>query len=423
MKVLWLSSIPVSIPLNGTSENIGSSWILSLEKQIQQLNDIELGVTCKNNLQRPVKPFSVQGTRYFPITSYTNRNRLSQLIGRWKHQVESEESIDEYLSVIETFKPDLIHLFGTEFNYGLIISRTHVPCVIHMQGSLILVVHKWYSGIRNSDALRYANKFKLLKGFGFFHEYYSVRKAARREKKILSSCKYFMGRTNWDRRIASIFSPSSAYFHCDELIREVFYAHEWEMPHDNEGIVIVSVVRNVIYKGFETIHDCLAILKESIPEKKIIWKVAGINAEDEVSVLVNKSRRCHSSNLDIQLLGPLGEKELVDLLMGAHIFVHPSHVDNSPNSVCEAMLLGMPVITTYAGGIPDIIENNREGLLIQDGDPFAMAGAVIELINKPSFASWLGSKARTRAMERHKPEKIVSDLSGIYKTILKDSEK
>jgi len=423
MKVLWLSSIPVSIPLNGTSGNIGSSWILSLEKQFQQLNDLELGVTCMNNLQRPVEPFSVHGTRYFPITSSPSGNRFTQLIRRWKHKVESEESIDEYLSVIEAFKPDLIHLFGSEFNYGLIISRTHIPCVIHMQGSLILVAHKWYSGIRNRDAFRYADKFKLLKGFGFFHEYYSVRQAARREKKILKSCKYFMGRTNWDKRIASVFSPSSVYFHCDELIREVFYTNEWEMPPVDEGIVIVSVVRNVIYKGFETIHDCLAILKESIPGEKIVWKVAGINAEDEVSALVSKSRRSHSSNPDIQLLGPLGEKELVDLLMGSHIFVHPSHIDNSPNSVCEAMLLGMPVITTYAGGIPDIIENNKEGLLVQDGDPYAMAGAIIELISKPSFASWLGSNARTRAMGRHKPEKIVADLSGIYKAILKNSDK
>lgn len=74
------------------------------------------------------------------------------------------------------------------------------------------------------------------------------------------------------------------------------------------------------------------------------------------------------------------------------IFIHPSHIDNSPNGLCEAMLLGMPIIAIYAGGIPSLLVNRREGLLVQDGDPYAMAGAIIELLKDAGLAKGFGKE-------------------------------
>jgi glycosyltransferase involved in cell wall biosynthesis len=120
----------------------------------------------------------------------------------------------------------------------------------------------------------------------------------------------------------------------------------------------------------------------------------------------------------IQLLGPLQEKELINEMLEADVFIHPSHIDNSPNSLCEAMLLGMPVIATFAGGIPSIVENKKEGLLVQDGDPYALAGAIMELKKNRSYANELRVNARDKALRRHDPKRIVNDLINIYSSII-----
>jgi len=117
-------------------------------------------------------------------------------------------------------------------------------------------------------------------------------------------------------------------------------------------------------------------------------------------------------------MGSLAAEDLAEELTKSTIYIHPSHIENSPNSVCEAMLTGMPVIATLAGGIPSIVDNLKEGILVQDGDPYALAGAIVELLKDPGQARKLGETAREKALSRHRPENIINQLTGIYSRIL-----
>jgi glycosyltransferase involved in cell wall biosynthesis len=105
-------------------------------------------------------------------------------------------------------------------------------------------------------------------------------------------------------------------------------------------------------------------------------------------------------------------------MIHSDVFVHASHIDNSPNSLCEAMLLGMPVIATFAGGIPSILKDKHEGLLVQDGDPYAMAGAMLELFEDAEYAKTLGLNARQTAMLRHNPDTITKNMVQIYSSVI-----
>jgi glycosyltransferase involved in cell wall biosynthesis len=276
----------------------------------------------------------------------------------------------------------------------------------------------WYSGLTAVDILKYSKKWSLIKGFGLYHNYWINKKEATRERKIFQQAKFFMGRTDWDKRITSILSPNSKYFHCDEMIRPEFYSHEWAPKEGKTSYILMTTIRNNIYKGLENIFECKRILDEINAECKIVWKIAGINETDEISYLVKRKYRASFDENGIQLLGPLQEGELINEMLEADIFIHPSHIDNSPNSLCEAMLLGMPVIATFAGGIPSIVENKKEGLLVQDGDPYALAGAIMELKKKRDYANHLRTNARSRALRRHDPKKIVNDLINIYSSII-----
>lgn len=416
MRVLWFTNTPSLGSKYLNSGNYTGGWIEALEMQLKNLTDIKLAVAF--NWPKIIDHFSIEDTKYFPIPFENKQQKIISTYNRLVHQIQSEKHIQKYLDVIHEFKPDIIHIFGTESDYGLIIPYITIPCVIHIQGNIIVYRYKWFSGISMYDLLKFTKKIPLLKGYGLYHDYLINKQIADREKRIFNYCKYFMGRTDWDRRLASVLSVNSKYFHCDELMRPEFFKHQWKPIINSDTFTILTTIRNNIYKGLETIFDCKQLLEEKFPGKKILWKIAGIAKDDELVYIIEKKGRKNFTDLNIQLLGSLKEKELIGELLKSNLFVHPSHIDNSPNSVCEGMLLGMPIIATYAGGIPSLITDKIDGILVQDGDPYALAGAIIELINNEPLSFTLGENARKRATIRHDQNKVVEDLLHCYRTIL-----
>jgi len=416
LRVLWFTNTPSLSAGHLNNKSIGGGWIGSLEAELSKIPSIQLGVSF--NFDGEIKPFNLRGTEYYPVYLPATKSKIRSLVTRWRTPIQNESDIQPYLDIIHQFKPDIINIFGTEGVFGLITSKTDIPCIIHLQGNLIVYDLKWHSGLTAVDVFRYSKKSDLLKGFGVFYQYRLNKKEAERERRIFHQCKFVMGRTDWDRRITSVLSPDCKYFHCDEMIRAEFYSHKWVPKERKTNYILITTIRNNIYKGLETIFECKRILDEINAECKIVWKIAGINEADEISYLLQRKFRASFDENRIQLLGPLQEKELINEMLEADVFIHPSHIDNSPNSLCEAMLLGMPVIATFAGGIPSIVENKKEGLLVQDGDPYALAGAIMELKKNRSYANELRVNARDKALRRHDPKRIVNDLINIYSSII-----
>ena len=87
------------------------------------------------------------------------------------------------------------------------------------------------------------------------------------------------------------------------------------------------------------------------------------------------------------------------------------------------MILGMPCVATFVGGTGSILKDGEEGILVQDGDPWAMAGAIVELKNNPQKAVEHGQTARARALKRHDKVTVVKDLIKVYETIIHGDHK
>jgi glycosyltransferase involved in cell wall biosynthesis len=148
--------------------------------------------------------------------------------------------------------------------------------------------------------------------------------------------------------------------------------------------------------------------------------VIGINKNYGIVQKIESLYGMDFPSMSVELLGRKEVEELVDIILSADIFVHPSHIENSSNAICEAMLLGMPVIATCAGGTATLLEHNKDGMLIQDGDPYAMAGAIIEMKNNSKHSVQMGLNARNKALIRHDPNKIIHNIQKIYKYIIND---
>jgi len=115
----------------------------------------------------------------------------------------------------------------------------------------------------------------------------------------------------------------------------------------------------------------------------------------------------------LTFLGAVRHEDLPQLYDDHHILVNASNVDNFPGSLLEAACCGLPVVTTAAGGIPDMIQDHQTGLLVGVNDHEALAGAVLELLAQPELALRLARAAR-RWVEQFCWERVYGSLLEHY---------
>jgi len=417
MRVLWFTNTPSLAEKKITNKPIGGGWIKSLEKEVKKQFDIKLGVAFYHSLK--TDSFEFYKTKYYPIY-YRQGSKLRRLYSRFKGDVMPPNEMNRFIEIINDFKPDIIHIHGTEEPFGLIQKEIkNIPIVISIQGNITVYHYKWYSGITKRSVSKYASLLNKILFNDYNNQIKSFNKRAKREKEILRVTKNIIGRTDWDKRITSVMSPKSKYFHNDEILRESFYKLKWE-NNLKETINIFTTNGNNIYKGIEVVIYAAHLLDEI--RFKFKWHIAGLNSNDEIVRIALKALKLKLSP-NIIFEGKLSEKLIVKKLLNSHIYVMPSHIENSPNNLCEAMILGLPCIATDAGGTSSLLSNKKEGLLIQDGDPWSMAGTILEMKNNYEQAKEYGKNARNCALKRHNPDKIVNDLINIYKEIIEENEK
>ena len=183
---------------------------------------------------------------------------------------------------------------------------------------------------------------------------------------------------------------------------------------NNSSIEIFG--NGAIYKGLDLIYKVLNLLTGY----SIKWKIFGLKEDDDLNKLVKNLLKIREPNGSLEFYGQIDAQVLIKELKTCHFFVHPSYIDNSPNSVCEAMLLGMPVLCSSVGGIKSLITDKESGFLFNPYDQYDLAGLLVSLINNYGKAIEVGNKARTVALKRHSPTEIMRVLNDIYITIYND---
>jgi glycosyltransferase involved in cell wall biosynthesis len=183
----------------------------------------------------------------------------------------------------------------------------------------------------------------------------------------------------------------------------------------------VSILKGTTYKGIELLVEVSTILRK-YSAFSFKFKICGVSENEEIVKLIKRRYKNEFISGNIEFLGKLGVGDILNQLYNSNFYIHPSYMENSPNSICEAMTLGMPIISTNVGGIGSLISDKIDGLLVQEGEPYSLAAAIIELTNNYAFARSLGTKARERAIKRHNPDDLVKRLQEIYKTILSEKD-
>mgnify|MGYP001410707395 FL=1 len=409
MRILWFSVTPSLFNPRSNSHN-GGGWIASLEKIIRTDKSISLGVAFE--FPDTKFKYDIGGVCYYPIDCHTS------FIKRLNRQKILDKKIKACLNAIQDFNPDLIQIFGSENDFGLLRQYTDIPIVIHIQGCLPPYLNALFPiGMNQYDFYfqRGLNWHRRLIGI---RSESSFRHRAEQEIQTIQHCHYFMGRTEWDKRLINLFNPKALYFHCDEALRDSFLKEEkkWQF-HVSDKINLISVISNPWYKGTDLILKTAQLLKR-FTSINFIWQVYGVQDIH----FYERKYKIYATEVNVHIMGTASKEELADALYHSTYYVHPSYIDNSPNSICEAQILGLPVLSTNVGGISSLIKDGETGLLFPANDPYTLAALIQKLNLQPDLAIQLGQAAREQALNRHNPEKIKDTISCIYKKILKNEK-
>ncbi len=418
MHILWYSGVELPAVTGGGLTRAG--WQEGLRRALfQYYPQIQLSIASFG--RHYYQSFRAENATYYNILrDPAAPSRWKRVAENWKHRTFQREDLERSYTVYRQIQPDLVFIFGTENPFGLLTDRFSVPVVISIQAVLNGLVPNLFQGLSFRELAGELLSRNTLTGQGIFHKWWSHRKSARIEKQIYRRNSYFCGRTAWDRNWQERLNPGAHYFHVDRVLGEDYYRSVWE-PEGSEPQRIFSLAGNAPFKGGITLVRGLALLK-SRGYDRLQLHLAGVDGDSMVGKNITKLIQQAGLEGQVSLLGRLGTSQIIQEMQAASLFVLPSHLDNSPNSLAEAMILGMPCVASNAGGIPSMLQDGREGLIYPHQDVAELARRIEQLLTDPVLAHKLGRRARETALARHDPEKIARATVQIYQQVLAESE-
>lgn len=416
MRILWIGNSGLYVPSNSSGGGYnGGGWVASVQKELMKIKDITLAIAfCKDGEPKKVVQ---DGVTYYPVPNHT-KSKKDKIIDLWKiNDVTRDEVLwpyyqEKFKNIIEDFKPDVVHIFGSELYQDLAARVTgDIPTVLHIQGLLSLSIYIYLPP--SVSKWQYYMSGKGLKGKYHNYQYLAYwHRSVHREKAILKSVPHVIGRTDWDRQALAVLNPNAEYHYGGEILRDIFYEKKVrQMPKVRP--VITTTISFPTYKGYDVILKVADILKNEM-HLDFEWNVFG-NVQPD---FMEKHVGLRHKDLNINLHGVASAEDIRDALLGSTLYFHPSYVENSPNAVAEAQLVGIPVVASRVGGTDSMVEHGKTGFLYPVTDPYMAAYYIGRMIEDEEENVKIGKQAREVAKVRHDKGKIVEELLKTYQEII-----
>ena len=413
MKILFLCNItpPVVSRFFGNNSEVCGGWIVSL---IEQLKNEDLVITVVFPYEKSINKLEIEGISYYGF------------VRKYKEPTKYDSSLEiHFKEILSNEKPDIVHIFGTEFPHTLTMTRAFKRperTVCHIQGLVSIYGKHYASGIPHNvchistlrDFLRHDNIAQQQKKF---------YKRGAFEIEALKNIGHIMGRTEWDKACTKIINPKAQYHYVQEIMRDPFYDGQWEYKDCEKHSIFMSQGGYPI-KGLHYVLEALYLLKEKYPDVKLY--IAGDNLLEIKSFItkikvssyikyIRKLIKQYNIKESVVFTGRLSAQEMKHYYLKCNVFVSASTIENSPNSIGEAMLLGVPVVGSDVGGVSSIAIHNKSAFLYSVDETYMLAHYVEKIFDNFEIAKTLGNSAKENALKMYDKENIKNQVLKVYR--------
>lgn len=412
MKILWLCNIILPDISRHLKESVSmyGGWIDGLSKDLRKNLD-SLNI---------VFPFHKE------ISGSIDNMFYNSFIYNKNYSIE-----DRFINLLKEYKPDIIHIWGTEYIHTLKMVDISIrlglidKLVISIQGLCSIYAKHYFADLPKRIIKNYSFR-DFIKHDNINNQRKKFIKRGKFEIEAIKKVKHIIGRTDWDRACTYQINPKAEYHFCNETLRDSFYEGDiWDYEKCEKHSIFISQA-NYPIKGLHYLLEALPLILKDYPDTKVY--IAGKNIianENFIEKLKISSYGKYIRSL-IKLYGlenklvftdNLSEGDMKQRYLGTNVFVSPSSIENSPNSVCEAMILGVPVIASDVGGIKDLLEHKKEGFVYQSDAPYMLAFYIKKIFDFQGNIICMTKSARKRALITHDKELNIQILMQIYKSI------
>ena len=417
IKVLWIVNTifpEVNEYLNNNkSFKTSGGWLIASADELMSSGGIELSII---NVSPRVKRLSfVKGDKihYYVLPFHKN----------YKDYYSDMKEVNRLST------PDIVHIHGTEMPFG----RAWIDAcpinnvVVSIQGLISVISQYYFAGLSYWEILSNITLRDILRTT-ILGERKDFIKRGEIEKDVLKRVKHIVGRTSFDHAHCLAINPDLNYHFCNESLRREIYGGVWRYDKCKPHSIFLSQASYPI-KGLHLVLKALPLIKRHFPDVTIRvaggditrmdsleWKLRQSGYGKIIRELIKKNKLEDT----IIFTGPLDSAQMKNEYLNANLFICPSSIENSSNSVCEAQILGVPTLASYVGGLPDLIPNEDCGILYRYDDIEMLAFKVCQLFDKsPQFDN---SEMIDLAKKRHNVEANNRQLISIYRTVLESKK-
>ncbi|MFC6649002.1 glycosyltransferase [Paenibacillus rhizoplanae] len=331
MRVLWLTNIAIpeaSSLMNDDILPLGG-WLVNTSKDLSVQEDLTLSIA-------------------FPYKKNRNQKLQGEKIIYYSFPaIKNEYDSDNLLEIINEFKPDIVHVFGTEFTHSLtminICNEKNIKSIISIQGLVSIIAQHYLMGL--PAKVKYGFTLRdFIKRDSVLQQKKKFAMRGKHEIKALKKAENVIGRTSWDKACTTQIHPDINYYFCNESLREEFYKHTWEYENCEIHSIFVSQASYPI-KGLHIILQALPIVLRKYPEAKLYIAGADITKSDTLfqkmkistyGAYIKSLIKKHELEDNVFFTGYLNEREMCNRFLKSNVFVSASIIENESNSLSEA---------------------------------------------------------------------------------------
>lgn len=353
--------------------------------------------------------------------------------------------------ICEDFRPEVIHCFGTEYPHTLALCRAYPHrerILISIQGLCAVYANAYLANLPE-DVVKTVTFRDRIKGDSILQQQEKFRKRGEHEIEAIRLAGNVSGRTAWDRHYTREWNPNAHYYAMNETLRSNFYEGQWEKEKCLPYSIFLSQGDYPI-KGLHYMLLALPLIQKQYPRARVyvagnsVVKYHTLQERIKISAYGKYLRsiiRHQGIEEAVVFLGPMNAQQMKEQYLRSNLFLCCSAIENSPNSLGEAMLLGMPCISAKMGGVESIFTDGEDGIIYpgfkspensfdnicdsksaQEGslenNVKYLADAVIRMWSNEEKMLWYCQNARNHAQKTHNREANYHRMTEIYAKIV-----
>ena len=417
MKIVWITNalLPeAEARLIGQAELKGSGgWIQGLAERLSAQDGILLFIVALSPLVKDITKIQGKAITHYAIPSVGDKTYHKCYEGAFRkiyHEVE----------------PDVVHIHGTEYPHTLaaVNGCGSDKVVISIQGLLSASYPHYYEGLSRTTIFLSSTPASILRN-GIMKGYRDFRHRSRYEVEAISKARHIIGRTSWDKTEVTRINSKVDYHYGGEILRTEFYDGDiWKYDKCVPHSIFLSQAGYPL-KGLHQVLRAMPLVMRHYPDTTI--RIAGaditrssggwkelLKLSDYGNIIRKMISKYHLQG-SVTFTGSLNAEEMKLKYLRSNVFICPSSIENSPNSLAEAQILGVPMLASYVGGIPDMMLGDEEHLYRFE-EIEMLAQKIVALFGQAD--NICTEPMRQAALQRHNPEKIVEELLETYKAII-----